>query len=264
MSAWKPPRGEATDPAKPPVFTALKIGRKDSSSETVEARPKAAPRTNNVSPLRILRGSREDVAPRPVSPIPTPSAAVERGSNGNPPYEAPKPVVPVSPRPGPIVRAVVPSEPVMVTDINPDHNVVKSMNDVVAAQKDRQAQIARAEAEKNAAILRAEGEARTRELEGAGIAAQRRRIVEGLQESVTNFKQALPNADPNHLLTTVLMTQYLDVLKEAASHGKNTFILPSSPAHIQAIEGQIGMALLGTAPANAQNVANARQAERQA
>lgn len=150
---------------------------------------------------------------------------------------------------------------VMVTDINPDHNVVKSMNDVVAAQKDRQAQIARAEAEKNAAILRAEGEARTRELEGAGIAAQRRRIVEGLQESVSNFKQALPNADPNTLLSTVLMTQYLDVLKEAASHGKNTFILPSSPAHIQAVEGQIGMALLGTAPANANNVAAVRRGE---
>ena len=142
---------------------------------------------------------------------------------------------------------------VMVTDINPDHNVVKSMNDVVAAQKDRQAQIARAEAEKNAAILRAEGEARTRELEGAGIAAQRRRIVEGLQESVNNFKQALPNADPNQLLSTVLMTQYLDVLKEAASHGRNTFILPSSPAHIQALEGQIGIALLSTNSVQAQS-----------
>ena len=77
---------------------------------------------------------------------------------------------------------------VMVTDIIPDQNVVKAMNDVVAAQKDRQAQMSRAEAEKNAAILQAEGEARTRELEGAGVAAQRRRIVEGLQESVSNFK----------------------------------------------------------------------------
>lgn len=28
-----------------------------------------------------------------------------------------------------------------------------------------------------------------------------------------NFKQALPNADPNQLLTTVLITQYLDMLK---------------------------------------------------
>lgn len=136
----------------------------------------------------------------------------------------------------------------LVTDINPGAALVAAMDNVQIAERNRTAAVTNAEAQKAANILNAEANARVRELEGAGIAAQRRRIVEGLQESVSNFKQALPGADPQQLLTSVLMTQYLDVLKDQAARGGNTFILPSSPAHVAALEGQIGTALLATKP----------------
>ena len=69
------------------------------------------------------------------------------------------------------------------------------MNDVVAAQKDRQAQIARAEAEKNAAILRAEGEARTRELD-----------QEHVRERVIEWERLIPKALRGSLLERRLIS----------------------------------------------------------
>jgi len=93
-------------------------------------------------------------------------------------------------------------------------------------------------------ILAAEAEAKTRELAGEGIANARKAIVSGLQESVENFQQAIPDSDPSQILVTVLMTQYLDTIKEAAQNGRNTFIMPSSPAQVSTIEDQLRMAIL--------------------
>lgn len=134
---------------------------------------------------------------------------------------------------------------VVVTDIDPDPNVMNAMNAVMIAEKQRVATLITAEANKAAAIAKAEGDARVKELEGAGISAQRSRIVDGLKVSVQNFKEALPESDPNGLMRMVLMTQYLDMLNAQAATGRNTFILPSSPAHVAALEGEIGTALLG-------------------
>jgi len=88
-------------------------------------------------------------------------------------------------------------------------------------------------------ILGAEAEARTRELAGEGIANARRAILNGLQVSVENFQQAVPGSDPTQILKTVLMTQYMDTIKEAALTGRNTFVMPSSPTQIIAIEEQL-------------------------
>jgi len=133
---------------------------------------------------------------------------------------------------------------VLVKDIDPDDTVKKAMNDIIACEKEKQAQQARAEAEKITRILAAEAEARTRELAGEGIANARKAIINGLKESVEDFQQAVPDTDSNSILATVLMTQYMDTIKEAASTGRNTFILPSSPAQISNIEEQMRMALL--------------------
>lgn len=137
---------------------------------------------------------------------------------------------------------------VLVKDIIPPPEVVKAMNEVVASAKERLAQANRAEADKVTKILAAEAEAKTRELEGAGIAAARTRIVEGLQRSVEEFRRAMPDTDPQSLLTTVLMTQYLDVLKEASQHTNNTFVLTSNPTQVTNIEAQLREALLVAGP----------------
>jgi len=133
---------------------------------------------------------------------------------------------------------------ILVIDIDPDIKVKQAMNDIIASEKEKRAQQSRAEAEKITKILAAEAEAKTRELAGEGIANARKAIVSGLQESVENFQQAIPDSDPSQILVTVLMTQYLDTIKEAAQNGRNTFIMPSSPAQVSTIEDQLRMAIL--------------------
>jgi len=132
---------------------------------------------------------------------------------------------------------------VFIVDIEPNQKVKNAMNEVVASEKERLATTTRARAVRDAKILAAEGEARTRELEGEGIANARRAIIHGLRQSVDEFQQAIPGADAGTLLTTVLMTQYMDTIKEAGSKGRNTFILPSSPAQVACIEEQMRQAL---------------------
>jgi len=137
---------------------------------------------------------------------------------------------------------------VLVLDIDPDAQVKQAMNDIVASEKEKRAQQARAEADKITKILNAEAEARTRELAGEGIANARKAIINGLQSSVGSFQQALGDScHSSDVLVTVLMTQYMDTIKEAASNGHNTFILPSSPGQSQTMEDQFRNAILTTA-----------------
>jgi regulator of protease activity HflC (stomatin/prohibitin superfamily) len=142
---------------------------------------------------------------------------------------------------------------ILVLDIDPDPKVKQAMNDIITCEKEKRAQQSRAEADKLTKILAAEAEARTRELAGEGIANARKAILQGLQESVENFKHALPDSDPNQILKTVLMTQYMDTIKEASLTGRNTFVMPSSPAQVLAIEDQIRHAI-GVPPHNSRVV----------
>jgi len=136
---------------------------------------------------------------------------------------------------------------ILVLDIEPDAKVKQAMNDIIASEKEKRAQQARAEADKITTILNAEAEAKTRELAGEGIANARKAIINGLQSSVENFQHALPGSQPSDILVTVLMTQYMDTIKEAAASGHNTFILPASPGQASSIEDQMRNALLSTA-----------------
>jgi len=135
---------------------------------------------------------------------------------------------------------------ILVLDIDPDAKVKQAMNDIIASEKEKRAQQARAEADKITKILNAEAEAKTRELAGEGIANARKAIINGLQSSVESFQQALPGSQPSDVLVTVLMTQYMDTIKEAAGTGQNTFILPSSPGQMGSMEDQLRNALLTT------------------
>jgi len=139
---------------------------------------------------------------------------------------------------------------ILVLDIDPDAKVKTAMNDIIACEKEKRAQQSRAEADKITKILAAEAEARTRELAGEGMANARKAILQGLQTSVENFQAAIPGSDPEQVLKTVLMTQYLDTIKEAALTGRNTFVLPSSPAQIISVEDQLRLAINGKQSVN--------------
>jgi regulator of protease activity HflC (stomatin/prohibitin superfamily) len=118
----------------------------------------------------------------------------------------------------------------LVTDIKPDDKVKAAMNDINAAQREQVAASARGEAEKILKVKQAEADADSKALQGQGIANQRKAIISGLQESVELFQKSVPGASPSDVLTLVMMTQYLDTLKEVGANSRtNTIMIPHSP-----------------------------------
>jgi len=128
----------------------------------------------------------------------------------------------------------------LVTDIVPDDKVKAAMNDINAAQREREAAISRGETEKTLAVKKAEAESESKRLQGEGIANQRKAIISGLQESVEKFQEVVKGSTPNDVMALVLMTQYFDTLKEIGAAGKsNTLLLPHSPSALKDIYAQI-------------------------
>jgi len=119
----------------------------------------------------------------------------------------------------------------LVTDIEPDEKVKAAMNDINAAQREQVAASARGEAEKILKVKQAEAEAQSKALQGQGIANQRKAIIEGLKDSVEAFSKAVEGSTPKDVMMLVLVTQYLDTMKEiGASDRSNTILMSHSPA----------------------------------
>eukprot|EP01122_Echinamoeba_exundans_P001654 TRINITY_DN1166_c0_g1_i1.p1 TRINITY_DN1166_c0_g1~~TRINITY_DN1166_c0_g1_i1.p1 ORF type:complete len:394 (+),score=105.49 TRINITY_DN1166_c0_g1_i1:128-1183(+) len=119
---------------------------------------------------------------------------------------------------------------VLLTDIDPVADVKNAMNAINAAQRRLKAAEAEAEAEKLKRVKQAEAEAAATHLAGKGIADARREIVHGLQDSVAAFQQEIAGMKSQEILMMVLATQYLDAMKEVATHSRtNTILMPSSP-----------------------------------
>jgi regulator of protease activity HflC (stomatin/prohibitin superfamily) len=121
----------------------------------------------------------------------------------------------------------------LVTDIEPDEKVKAAMNDINAAQREQVAATARGEAEKILKVKQAEAEAQSKALQGQGIANQRKAIIEGLKESVESFSAAVEGTTPKDVMMLVLVTQYLDTMKEIGTQDKsNTIFMSHSPAAV--------------------------------
>jgi len=118
----------------------------------------------------------------------------------------------------------------LVTDIEPDAKVKAAMNEINAAQREQVAANARGEAEKILKVKQAEAEAQSKALQGQGIANQRKAIIEGLKDSVEAFSAAVEGATPKDVMMLVLVTQYLDTMKEIGTQDKsNTILMSHSP-----------------------------------
>jgi regulator of protease activity HflC (stomatin/prohibitin superfamily) len=76
----------------------------------------------------------------------------------------------------------------LITDIDPDEKVKQSMNEINAAERLRDAAMAKAEAEKIGIVMQAEAHAESKRLQGLGMANQRKEIASG-------FSTEFPNAD---------------------------------------------------------------------
>jgi regulator of protease activity HflC (stomatin/prohibitin superfamily) len=132
----------------------------------------------------------------------------------------------------------------LVTDINPDEQVKASMNSINAAQRERVAAEERGEAEKILMVKQAEAEAESKKLQGVGIADQRKAIVDGLRESVIEFRQGVPGSSAQDVMNLVLITQYFDMLKDLGSASKtNTIFVDHSPGGMADVRNMIVQAM---------------------
>jgi len=137
---------------------------------------------------------------------------------------------------------------VLIVDIDPDAKVKAAMNEINAAERNRIATIANAEAAKVARVKEAEAEAESRHLAGQGLANARRAIAEGLQDSVEGFSR-IQGVDAHEVMTTILITQYLDTLKEIGTQaGGSTVFLPHSPAGYFDMASQVREGLITANP----------------
>lgn len=142
----------------------------------------------------------------------------------------------------------------LITDIEPDKHVKKAMNEINAAQRMRLAAVEKGEADKILRVKAAEAEAESNALHGKGIADQRRAIVEGLSESVSEFQAHVPGSSPHDVMQIVLMTQYFDMLKELSAHSAtNTILVPHSPSHLNDLTEQMRNSFI-SAQAASQNI----------
>lgn len=121
----------------------------------------------------------------------------------------------------------------LITDIEPAAKVKAAMNEINAAQRMRLAAYQQSEADKIRIVKAAEADAEAKYLAGQGIARQRQAIIAGLRESVTSFQDGVNDVSSRDVMELLLITQYFDTLKEAASNGRtNTIFLDHSPAAV--------------------------------
>jgi regulator of protease activity HflC (stomatin/prohibitin superfamily) len=133
----------------------------------------------------------------------------------------------------------------LVTDIQPDEKVKAAMNEINAAQREQVAASARGEADKILKVKQAEAEAESKALQGQGIANQRKAIIEGLKQSVEAFSAAVEGASARDVMMLVLVTQYLDTMKEIGTQDKsNTIFVSHSPAAMSALFEEMQNAVL--------------------
>lgn len=133
----------------------------------------------------------------------------------------------------------------LVTDINPDTKVKAAMNEINEAQRLRVAATERGEAEKIIKVKAAEADAQSHILQGEGIAGQRKAIIEGLRDSLTEFQKDVQDVNTKDVMSLILIAQYFDTLKEMGKNGNtNTIMIPHSPSSINDLQQQIRDAII--------------------
>jgi len=115
----------------------------------------------------------------------------------------------------------------LIVDLRPDKKVLAAMNEINSAKREREAARERAEAQRVLTVVAAEAERDARKLSGAGLALMRREIASGFKNSImdlTGDKDG--NLDAEAVVQMMLVTQYLDVLKDFASAGGASMVVP--------------------------------------
>ena len=124
----------------------------------------------------------------------------------------------------------------LVTDLSPDIRVKASMNEINASKRLKMASMHKAEADKIRQVKAAEAEAESRYLSGVGVARQRKAIVDGLQQSINDFKSDVKGTSPKDVMDLLLLTQYFDLLRDV---GANTIFMQHEPDAVINLQKQV-------------------------
>lgn len=143
----------------------------------------------------------------------------------------------------------------LVTDLQPDSQVMASMNAIESQRRMRMAAQEKAEADKILIVKAAEAESEAKYLSGKGVARQRKAIVDGLKESVVEFNDGVAGTSPADVMQLMMVTQYLDMLKEVGTTAKsNTVFIPHGPGAVSDVQAQMRSGFLeANAVVHAQN-----------
>ncbi|MEZ4773948.1 MAG: SPFH domain-containing protein [Bacteroidia bacterium] len=126
----------------------------------------------------------------------------------------------------------------LVTDIDPDEQVKKSMNRINAAEREKVAAMYEAEAERIKIVAIAQAEAESKKLQGQGIADQRREIAKGLEDSVEALNKVGINSQEASAL--IVVTQHYDTLQSIGSNSRtNVLLMPNSPSNASDMMNQM-------------------------
>lgn len=143
----------------------------------------------------------------------------------------------------------------LVTDIDPDHKVKESMNEINAAKRLKEAAKEKAAAEKIKVVAAAEAEAESKRLQGEGIANQRIAIANGMKRSVQEVKGAMEQeVTGQEIMNMLFLTQHYDTVSRLADSGVSTIFMPYSPNSVGDLQTQIQASLL-----NVDNLKSMRQ-----
>ena len=127
----------------------------------------------------------------------------------------------------------------LITKVEPDAEVKQSMNEINAAQRKQDASQMLANANKIQVVTAAEAEAEKDRLHGVGIAEQRKAIVDGLAQQITEIKKIGVALDEEQIMAILLTNQYLDTLNQFAAGGNSTIFLPSGAEGAESLRTQI-------------------------
>merc|ERR1719181_900327 len=132
-----------------------------------------------------------------------------------------------------------------ITDIDPDKEVKRAMNDINKAKRLRLA----AEDEAARTEIQAKADAEAKFLAGQGIARQRQAIMEGLRESVNAFKSEVQDVDAKAVMDLMIVTQYFDMMRDVGAHSKtNAVFLNHSPGALEDLAQAVQKGFMAAAP----------------
>jgi len=148
-----------------------------------------------------------------------------------------------------------------ITDIDPDAQVKRAMNEInkqkrlrVAAKDEGEAvkirAIKEAEAEAARTEIQAKADAEAKFMQGQGIARQRQAIMTGLRESVNSFKTEVSDIDSKTVMDLMIVTQYFDMMKDVGAQSKtNAIFLDHSPGAMGDLSQAVQKGFLSSLPA---------------